>query len=131
MLGVQQASVALYAPLLLPLGLELGGFIFLALGLAPRRREEDGTATSPAGPEVAESVTVAMPAVADPKPALVSKGGKAYYMQRLQRDYPAIAKRVQDGELSVYAASIEAGIRKSAGKSKWTQPAAYLQKADA
>lgn len=102
-LGIQEASVALYAPLLLPLGLELGGFIFLALGLAPRRRE-DGIATSPPWPEAAGLVSVAMPAVADPKPATVSKGGKAYYMQRLERDHPAIAKRVQDGELSVYAA---------------------------
>ena len=130
-LGIQQASVTLYSPLLLPLGLELGGFIFLALGLAPRRREPDVIATTGLGHEVAEPIAAATADVATPKPATVSKGGKAYYMQRLQRDYPAIAKRVQDGELSVYAASIEAGIRKSAGKSKWTQPAAYLQKADA
>ena len=38
-LGVSEASVSLYSPLALPLGLELGGFIFLATGLAPRRRE--------------------------------------------------------------------------------------------
>jgi len=38
-LGVSQAAVSLYSPLALPLGLELGGFIFLATGLAPRRRE--------------------------------------------------------------------------------------------
>jgi hypothetical protein len=42
-LGVDQGKVQLYAPLLLPLGLELGGFIFLAAGLAPRRRfQPDG-----------------------------------------------------------------------------------------
>lgn len=35
-LGV--ATVALYQPLFLPLGLQLGGFAFLAYGLAPRRR---------------------------------------------------------------------------------------------
>ena len=131
-LGIQEASVALYAPLLLPLGLELGGFIFLALGLAPRRREEDGIATSLAGPEVAEAVAVAMPKVANPSPATVSKGGRAYYMQRLQRDFPEIAKRVETGEISVHAGSVQAGIRKSAGKSKWTRAEAYVtEKVDA
>ncbi len=34
-LGVSQAAVALYSPMALPLGLELGGFIFLATGLSP------------------------------------------------------------------------------------------------
>src|SRR5262245_32360220 len=38
-LKIDPSTVQLYAPLFLPLGLELGGFIFLALGLAPRRRE--------------------------------------------------------------------------------------------
>jgi hypothetical protein len=38
-LGLPQEKVALLAPLLLPLGLELGGFLFLAVGLSPRRRE--------------------------------------------------------------------------------------------
>jgi hypothetical protein len=33
--------VALYSPLALPLGLELGGFIFLAVGSAPRRRQAE------------------------------------------------------------------------------------------
>jgi hypothetical protein len=36
LLGVSEASVALYSPLALPVGLELGGFIFLATGLSPR-----------------------------------------------------------------------------------------------
>lgn len=36
-LGVSQTAVALYSPMALPLGLELGGFIFLAIGLSPRR----------------------------------------------------------------------------------------------
>jgi hypothetical protein len=40
-LGVSEASVALYSPLALPLGLELGGFVFLAVGLAPRRRKAE------------------------------------------------------------------------------------------
>jgi hypothetical protein len=89
--------------LLLPLGLELGGYIFLALGLAPRRREPElGDTVSP--------IEVATPA---------KRGGHDYYLQRLERDHPAIAKRVHAGELSVYAASVAAGLRKAAAKRKW------------
>ena len=43
-LGVSEANVALYSPLALPLGMELGGFIFLATGLAPRRRAAQNAA---------------------------------------------------------------------------------------
>ena len=39
--GVSEASVGLYSPLALPLGLELGGFIFLATGLSPRGEKSD------------------------------------------------------------------------------------------
>ena len=56
-LGIQPSTVQLYAPLLLPLGLELGGFIFLAAGLAPRRREglefRAGCERSPAAAKIA------------------------------------------------------------------------------
>ena len=45
-LGVSEANVALYSPLALPLGMELGGFIFLATGLAPRRREARNAAVA-------------------------------------------------------------------------------------
>jgi hypothetical protein len=38
-LGIDEAKVQLYIPLLLPLGLEFGGFIFLAFGFAPRSLE--------------------------------------------------------------------------------------------
>ena len=70
-LGIQQASVALYSPLLLPLGLELGGFIFLALGLAPRRREDDIVTN---GNEVASEIS---------DPVAIAR------LQRLQR--PSVA----------------------------------------
>jgi hypothetical protein len=36
LLGVSQTAITLYSPMVLPLGLELGGFIFLAIGLSPR-----------------------------------------------------------------------------------------------
>jgi hypothetical protein len=39
--GVSEAAVALYSPMALPLGLELGGFIFLAIGLSPRGQQPD------------------------------------------------------------------------------------------
>jgi hypothetical protein len=35
LLGVSEATVALYSPIALPLALERGGFIFLAIGLSP------------------------------------------------------------------------------------------------
>jgi hypothetical protein len=39
LLGVSEAAVALYSPMALPLGLELGGFVFLAIGLSPRAKQ--------------------------------------------------------------------------------------------
>ena len=59
-------------------------------------------------------------------------GTKAYYLQRLQRDFPALAEKIASGEMSVYAASIAAGLRKAPAKAtKWTKADAYMQKADA
>jgi hypothetical protein len=47
-------------------------------------------------------------------------------LQRLEREFPAIAKRVYAGELSVYRASIEAGLRKAPKKnSKWVWVESY------
>jgi hypothetical protein len=66
---------------------------------------------------------VAKPVMAIAKPA--ASGTKTYYLQRLERDHPAIAKRVHGGELSVYRGSLDAGIRKSAAK-KWTAIEDYL-----
>jgi hypothetical protein len=66
---------------------------------------------------------VAKPVVAIAKPA--ASGTAAYYLARLERDHPAIAKRVHGVELSVCRGSVEAGIRKSAAK-KWTTIKDYL-----
>lgn len=134
-LGVEEAKVQLYVPLLLPLGLELGGYIFLAFGLAPaiRRKEEIeiATAPTPAAIEIEETATpMQMIAMAAAKPA--KAGTKAYYAERLKREFPQLAKKVAGGEMSVYAASIAAGLRKPAAKaSKWTKVDSYLETADA
>src|SRR5258705_1960375 len=69
---------------------------------------------------------VAKPALQLAKP--VASGTKAYYLGRLEREHPQIAKRVQDGELSVHAASVAAGLRKAPAKSKWTTIDAYVSK---
>ena len=74
----------------------------------------------------AATITAPIRRVANPSPARGLRGGNVYYMARLQRDHPALAKQVDDGELSVYAASIQAGIRKAPAKSKWTTIDAYL-----
>ena len=50
-----------------------------------------------------------------------ASGTRSYYLQRLERDHAAIARRVHGGELSVYRAAIEAGIRKAPAKSQWTK----------
>jgi hypothetical protein len=59
-------------------------------------------------------------------------GTKAYYMQRLQREHPALAAKIASGGISVYAASIAAGLRKPPAKAtKWTKVDAYVQEIDA
>jgi hypothetical protein len=117
-LGIDAGTVRLYSPLLLPLGLELGGFIFLALGLAPRWREPelgDTVSHNPIAAEPTDIVSASAIEVATP----AKRGGRDYYLRRLERDHAAIAKRVHAGELSVYAASVAAGLRKAAAKRKW------------
>jgi hypothetical protein len=126
-LGISQASVALYSPLALPFALELGGFIFLAVGLAPRRKiellrhdrkDDDGTpVVAVARPQaiasraVAIAKPVARPAMAA-LPAPAKPGTKAYYLQRLEREFPKLANAVAEGSLSVFAATLAAGLRK-------------------
>ena len=138
-LQIEKSTLQLYLPLLLPLGLELGGFIFLAAGLAPRRREDSialvALAEPVAMPEPAiakpakrEAAAVAklMQAAATAKPGAV--GTRAYYLARLESEAPELAARVRGGELSVYAASVAAGFRKAPAKSKWTKADAYAPK---
>jgi hypothetical protein len=131
-LGVDEGTVQLYAPLLLPLGLELGGYIFLAFGLAPatRRKDEDLTTAIAAEPIAMAAAThdVAVEPAATPAPAAAKSGTRAYYLQRLEREHPAVAAKVAAGELSVYAATIETGLRKAPAKAaKWTKIDAYLE----
>lgn len=118
-LGVGQDAVALYVPLLLPLGLELGGFIFLAAGLAPARRRR----------ETGETVEKLMrEAGAKPRKPAKAGGTREYYLGRLEREFPAIAARVYSGEISVYRACIDAGLRKAPKKStKWTKVDSYIK----
>ena len=90
----------------------------MVLLLQSRRAADDiERITTPPSP-------VAKPFLGDAKPA---SGTRAYYLARLHRDYPALARLVNKGELSVYAASIKAGIRKAAAKN-WLKPEAYGQK---
>ena len=65
--------------------------------------------------------------------AIPAKAGtKAYYLQRLKREHPALAEKIASGEMSVYAASVAAGLRKAPAKAtKWTQAETYMLKADA
>jgi hypothetical protein len=65
--------------------------------------------------------------------AMPAKAGtRHYYLKRLQREHPALAAKIASGEISVYAASIAAGLRKAPAKAtKWTKVDAYLPKVDA
>ena len=137
-LGIQPSTVQLYAPLLLPLGLELGGFIFLAAGLAPARRRQNEIAVTIEAQEIAnvEPATarklqeIATPVAEIAKPA--ATGTRAYYLARLQREFPEVATRVASRELSVFAASVQAGLRKAPTKSaKWANVDAYMDPASA
>jgi hypothetical protein len=71
--------------------------------------------------------TIAKAAALPPK-----AGTKAYYMRRLEREHPQLAEKIASGEMSVYAASIAAGLRKAPAKAaKWTKIDAYLTAANA
>jgi hypothetical protein len=52
-------------------------------------------------------------------------GTRQYYLQRLETEYPALAKQVHDGAMSCHKACVEAGIRKAPTK-KWTTIDAYV-----
>ena len=71
---------------------------------------------------------VVVPTKARPAQKSTASGTRSYYLQRLERAHPALAKRVLDGELSVYRACILAGLRKPPAKD-WSKPAAYGIKA--
>ncbi len=80
--------------------------------------EADGNATLALAPATARP----------PSRKSASSGTRRYYLQRLDREHPSLAKRVNAGELSVYRACILAGLGKPA--KDWSQPEAYGIKAD-
>jgi hypothetical protein len=77
--------------------------------------------------KIAENLPVeesAMQPVVEPIETPAKAGTKAYYLQRLQNEHPQLAAKVAASEMSVYAASIAAGLRK-APAGKWTKAEAY------
>lgn len=86
-------------------------------------------ATPAATDEGCKSVAISSEPTVAAEVAAVTKGSKAYYLQRLERDHPQLASAVAIGKLSVYAASIQAGLRKppAAKSTKWTKIDAYLE----
>lgn len=59
----------------------------------------------------------------------LKRGSAAYYLARVQREHPTSAQRVVTGGLSVYKASLEAGLDSAGGDTKWTKADAYMQHA--
>lgn len=122
-LHVSEASVALYQPLALPFALELGGFIFLAVGLSPRRKERRKpiqvamAVRKPVAITTGFARPAAIPLAKPDCNALQTwekPGTRAYFLQRLQREHPQLAHEVECGAMSVFAASVAAGMRKRA-----------------
>jgi hypothetical protein len=66
----------------------------------------------------------AVPVATSPTKPAKAVADRAYYLGRLEREFPALAARVHTGELSVYRASMEAGLRKPPARN-WAQPDAY------
>ena len=78
-----------------------------------------------------EAPASAMQTIANAAAMPAKAGTKAYYLERLQREHPDLAAKIASGEISVYAASIAAGLRKAPAKAtKWTKADAYMIKAD-
>ena len=76
---------------------------------------------------------VATPAQQAATPA-PKRATKAYYLDRLQREHPYFAEKIQRGEISVYAACVATGLRKPANaktKKDWTKFDAYCAKQNA
>lgn len=134
LLGISESAVALYVPLILPTALELGGFILLAFGFAPRRRKIEiaempitivETPIETAASPIIEPATP-MQTLAKAISAPAKAGTKAYYLDRLKAEHPQLAAKVASGEMSVYGASIAAGLRKAPVKiDSWTKAEAY------
>ncbi len=110
-----------------------------ATGLLTGGRRSDGSAeltVTPTGPTDAPTGIVApsrpCPVIIAPVRSAISAraGTAAYYRERLKRERPDLAAKVAGRSLSVYAASIEAGMRKAPAKSNWTTVDAYLAHAE-
>ena len=83
------------------------------IGSAMRKPEISGKPVAKAAQTVAKIKADAVANAAKP-------GTAAYYLARLRRDHAELANQVARGELSVYRASIAAGLRKEPkAKRKW------------
>jgi hypothetical protein len=79
-------------------------------------------------PQIQETApqTEVQPVAKTAKPAGKAKTNRAYWLGRLHRDYPVLAAQVESGEISVYAACLQTGLRKPSRKSaKWTKVETY------
>jgi hypothetical protein len=114
----------LCVPLFLPLGLELGSFILLALGLAPRRREiaiepigaPTPTDATPMQADAKRSQTVAKIMQEAAKPAA---GTRAYYLTRLQREFPKLAMQVASGDPQLLCRLGTSRVLRALAKRAW------------
>jgi hypothetical protein len=97
----------------------LAGAAAAMIGQAMQRREP---VAKPIQTVAKSAETVAKVAT---KPAAV--GTAAYYLARLDREYPELATKVRNGNLSVFRARVAAGLRKEPKGRKWTKIDAYIK----
>jgi hypothetical protein len=91
----------------------------LGAAMAPRNVAKPVTASDKAAKAVAKlKADIAKPAK--------TVANRDYYIARLEREFPHIAARVANKELSVYAACVAAGLRKAPKKPpQWTKIESY------
>jgi hypothetical protein len=91
-------------PLALPMWLEIAAPALMAYGLAPLHRNAPQS-LQPAQPQRSPQRRRATPRNR-------SKRGRSYWLARIERARPDLAKLIRNGEMSVNMAAIKAGFRK-------------------
>lgn len=119
--GYEKLKAAITAGLFLLL---IECLVWLSVPAMMLLRQEQSTEQKKTSPVVEKLI-------ADAQTAKPKAGTKGYYLARLEKEFPALAAKVKDGELGVYKAAIEAGYRKArkpvTKKTKWTTVAAYVE----
>jgi hypothetical protein len=120
--GVWAEYYRVALPLALPLWLEAAAPVLVAFGFAPSGRNVASNVKSNAGSNVAEQREKQRgqqrekqrpTATPGRRKKATARRGRSYWLARLDRDRPDLARLVRAGELSATGAAVRAGWRKS------------------